>query len=60
MLSIQKTYKMHLFCVLYTFDPYHRRRTGTETKTKVVASIWGAKIVQFLAVLAFLTRSIWN
>ena len=32
----------------------------TEAKAKVVASVWGAKFVQFLAVLAVLLRSIWK
>ena len=36
----------------------HRRRIGTEAEAKVVESIWGAKLVQFLAALAVLPRSI--
>ena len=32
----------------------------TEGKAKVVASVWGAKFVQFLAALAVLPRSIWK
>ena len=31
-----------------------------EAKTKVIASIWGAKLVQFLAALAVLPQSIWK
>ena len=33
---------------------------GTEAKAKVAASIWGAKVVQFLAALAVLPGSIWK
>ena len=33
---------------------------GTEAKAKVVASIWGAKFVKFLATLAVLPWSIWK
>ena len=32
----------------------------TKGKAKVVASVWGAKFVQFLAALAVLPRSIWK
>ena len=32
----------------------------TEGKAKVVASVWGAKFVQFLAALAVLPRSVWK
>ena len=39
---------------------HHRRRRETEDKSKVVASVWGAKCVQFLAALAVLTRSIYK
>ena len=35
-----------------------RRRMKTEGKAKVVASVWLAKCVQFLAVLAVLSQSI--
>ena len=38
----------------------HRRRMETEAKTKVVASVWGAKFIPFLAALAVLPRSIWK
>ena len=38
----------------------HRRRMETEAKAKFVASVWGAKFIQFLAALAVLTRSISN
>ena len=38
----------------------HRRRMEREAKAKVVASVWGAKFVQFLAALAVLPRSIWK
>ena len=37
-----------------------RIRIKTDAKAKVVASIWGAKFVQFLAALAVLPRSIWK
>ena len=40
--------------------PEHRRKIKTEEKAKVVASVWGAEIVQFLAALAVLPRSIWK
>ena len=36
----------------------HRRRMETEAKAKVVASVWGAKFILFLAALAVLTLSI--
>ena len=32
----------------------------TEAKAKVVASVWGADLVKFLAALAVLPRSIWK
>ena len=38
----------------------HRRKMETEAKTKVVASVWGAKFIPFLAALAVLPRSIWK
>ena len=38
----------------------HRRRLDREAKAKVVASVWGADFVQFLAALAVLPRSIWK
>ena len=38
----------------------HRRRMEREAKAKVVASVWGAKFVQFLAALAVLPLSIWK
>ena len=31
-----------------------------EAKSKVIASVWGADFVQFLAALAVLPRSIWK
>ena len=40
--------------------PSHRRRIKTEEKAKIVAAVWGAKFVQFLAALAVLPRSIWK
>ena len=36
----------------------NRRRVELEDKTKVVASVWGAEFVQFLAALAVLPQSI--
>ena len=38
----------------------HRRRMETEEKSKVVASVWGADFIQFLAALAVLPRWIWK
>ena len=38
--------------------PYCRRRLEKKAKAKVVASVWGAEIIQFLAALAVLLRSI--
>ena len=38
----------------------HRRRMGTEAKAKVVASVWRADFVQFLAAFAVLPQSIWK
>ena len=42
--------------IVLTFN--HRRRMELEDKTKVVASVWGAKFVQFLSALAVLSWSI--
>ena len=38
----------------------HRRSMELEDKAKVVASVWGAEFVQFLAALAVLPWSTWN
>ena len=38
----------------------NRRRMESEGKAKVVASVWGAKFVQYLAALAVFPRSIWK
>ena len=38
----------------------HRRIMETEGKEKVVASVWRAKLVQFLAALDVLSRTIWK
>ena len=38
----------------------HRRRTETEAKAKVVASVWGATFIKFLAALADLHRMIFK
>ena len=56
-------YKSNLFIFScsknqYTFS--HRRRIELEDKAKVVASVWGAKFVQFLDSLAVLPRLIWK
>ena len=34
----------------------HRRRLKTEEKAKVVAVVWGAELIKFLATLAFLNK----
>ena len=39
---------------------WHRRRIYAEAKAKVVGSVWGAHIIQFLVELAILPRSIWT
>ena len=44
----------HFISLPVSFD--HRRRMEREGKAKVVASIWGANCVQFLAMLAVLPR----
>ena len=36
----------------------HRRRINTYEKAKVVASVWGEELIQFLAALAVLPRTI--
>ena len=36
----------------------HRRRIYTEEKATVVASIWGEEVINFLATLAVLPRTI--
>ena len=38
----------------------HRRRREGEKKAKVVASVWGAEFIQFLAALAVLLQSVWK
>ena len=38
----------------------NKRRIETEGKAKVVASVWGAKLVKFLAAPAVLPQSIWK
>ena len=39
----------------------HRSRMETEAKkAKVVASVWGAEFIKFLAALAVLPGSIWK
>ena len=37
---------------------HHRRRMEREAKANVVASVWGAEFIQFLATLAVLPQSI--
>ena len=44
--------------VPWSQGPAHRRRIESEDKAKVVASVWGAECVQFLAALAVFPRSI--
>ena len=39
---------------------YHRRRTKTEEKADLVASVWGKEFIQFLAALPVLPRKIYN
>ena len=39
---------------------YSRRRIELEDKVKVVAAVWGAKFVEFLAALAVLPLAIWK
>ena len=49
----------NLITTLFPFVRFsHRRRMETEAKAKVVASGWGAEFIQFLAVLAILSRHI--
>ena len=52
------------FCASYSYEycicMYHRRRIELEEKAKAVASVSGAKCVQFLAALAFFPRSIYK
>ena len=40
--------------------PIHKGRVQTEEKAKVVASVWGAKFIQFVFALAVLLRKILN
>ena len=44
---------------IFMMTVYHRRRMETEAKAKVVASVWEADFVQFLAGIAVLPLSIW-
>ena len=41
----------------YPFSAHQRRRIKTEEKVKVVASVWGGRIIQFLSALAVLPRT---
>ena len=52
--------KVRLFCGHYKKGVGRRRRRELEDKAKVVASVWGAKFVLFLAALAVLPLSIWK
>ena len=47
-----------LATILMLIHSRHRRKMETEGKAKVVASVWGAKFVQFLAALAVLSQLI--
>ena len=49
-------FELLLFSTLSVKWVDHRRRMETEFKAKVVASVWGAKFVKFLAALAVVSR----
>ena len=51
---------MPVEAVFLLVDGSHRRRIETEGKAKVVASVWGAEFVKFLAALAIFAQSIWK
>ena len=46
------------FVITHTKENRRRIKTKTEAKAKVVASVWGAEFIQFLAALAILPRTI--
>ena len=54
-LDVLVAYIVNMYC---TVDWHHRRKMELEDKANVVASVWGAKFVQFLAALAVLLWSI--
>ena len=45
---------------MYVLPRNQRRRMEFEDMAKVVASVWGAEFVQFLAALAILPSSFWK
>ena len=45
---------------MLTLGLRHRRKIELEDKAEVVVSVWGAKFVQFLTVLAVFPQSIWK
>ena len=50
-----RQWEVCMITVVFIFDTAnHRRRMETEAKAKVVASVWGAEFIQFLAALAVL------
>ena len=45
-------FSMNLFLAYFTVEEVkHRHRIYAEAKAKVVASVWGAEFIQFLAML---------
>ena len=44
---------LHILVIGLWIQDNHRRRIKTEAKAKVVAAVWGAEFIPFLAVLAF-------
>ena len=47
-------FSFYFLSPLYLHSILHRRRIKTEDKAKVVASVWGAEFIKFLATPAFL------
>ena len=56
-----KYFRYHIFIKRFrklSVGQAHRRRMEREAKAKVVASVWGADFIQFLAALSVLPRPI--
>ena len=56
--NTQGTHKHKDMERLCTLCSIHRRRIDTEEKAKVIAAVWGPELIQLLAALAILPRTI--
>ena len=55
-LLLSVKYLIHHLSQPKLVGPTQRRRINTEEKAKVIASVWGTKIIKFLATLAILAE----